>query len=128
MVNKNLNSKKRIYVVRSSYEINLESLLHMKSFEDIKTHLDKCQSEMPESHFEYKVEYYGYDGGCSVYLIRYSIETDEEYTSRIRILEEHEAKEKIRKEKAELIKKEKQAKKELEERELYEQLKKKFES
>lgn len=109
-------------------QLSIEDLFDGKTVGDVINQLTELNNKYsnPENIVKFYVSYYGYDGGQELYLETYRQETDNEYQKRI----QHEL---AIVEKAERARKEKQAralaqilKTEKQERELYEELKKKF--
>ena len=96
--------------------VSIHDIIDGKTPDEVIQVMEKYKQVWQGCKIKFAVEYYGYDGGLKFQLLETRLETDQEYTRRMKVEEKQ-----AQKEQAARAKKEQQELKE------YQRLKKKFE-
>lgn len=138
-----MSDKDRILIRRDGRDLEIDGLEHMSFtieafLEKFQDAVDKAETDMisyrernydsplPDYEFRVQVEPAGWDGGIDIFIIAYSLETDEEYVQRTSKIKKKEEQKLARKQKAAERAKAKAAKLAAEEKAQYEKLKAKY--
>lgn len=127
MFNTDIRSLDRIYLLRDYENVDVVRLFNDKTLDEVKEEIDKLANQNIHKCIKFKADEYGYDGGVSLSINIYELETEVEWARRQKILEVQRIDAELRKQKALDRKKKHDDDKEARERKLLEELKAKYE-
>lgn len=75
--------KKRLIIDQRIGSLSFFDILDDNTPDNVIAEINKIKQEYKDRDIYFKVEYYGYDGGCDLNLHERRLENDEEYNMRL---------------------------------------------